>query len=111
MAYLARNIAGYTVRKIADLFRRSSVTVTEAITKVENPLRKDKTIAEELKLLAENLIKGRKRKYRMTQAYPSNAIIIQLSQPSPPLSESLPFFLDKLFEVLYPQKTSISSEM
>jgi len=67
-AYLARRISGYTVREIADHFRRSSVTVTEAITKVEDLLQEDKAFPKDLRILAENLIKGRKRKYRITEA-------------------------------------------
>jgi hypothetical protein len=60
-------ISGHTVKEVADSFRRSSVTVSEAITKIEERLRKDKAFAKELKLLAENLVKGRKRKYRITE--------------------------------------------
>ncbi len=68
VAYLARRISGYWVKEIADHFRRSSVTVSEAIAKVEELLRKDKTFAKELKLLTENLVKGRKRTYRISEA-------------------------------------------
>jgi hypothetical protein len=68
VAYLGRRISGYTVKEIADHFRRSSVTVSEAITKVEDLLRKDIAFAKGLELLNENLIKGRKRKYRITEA-------------------------------------------
>ena len=68
VAYLARRISTYTVREIADHFRRSSVTVSEAITKVEGLLRKDVALAKTLELLSEILIKGRKRKYRITEA-------------------------------------------
>jgi REP element-mobilizing transposase RayT len=68
VAYLARRISGYRVREIADHFRRSSVTVSEAIAKVEDLLRKDIAFAKGLRILAENLIKGRKRKYRITEA-------------------------------------------
>ena len=50
VAYLATRISGYTVKEIADHFRRSSVTVSEAITKVEDLLRKDRALANELKL-------------------------------------------------------------
>ena len=44
--------------------------VSEAITKVEDILRKDTAFAKGLRILAENLIKGRKRKYRITEAWP-----------------------------------------
>ena len=43
--------------------------VSEAITKVEDLLRKDTAFAKVLRILAENLIKGRKRKYRITEAF------------------------------------------
>lgn len=68
VAYLARRISRYTVREIADHFRRSSVTVSEAITEVEGLLRKDVALAKTLELLSEILIKGKKRKYRITEA-------------------------------------------
>ena len=68
VAYLARRISAYTVKEIADHFRRSSATVSEAITKVEDLLRKDIAFAKELELLSENLIKWKKRKYRITEA-------------------------------------------
>jgi hypothetical protein len=55
-----RRIAGYTVRGIAHYFRRSSVTISEAITRVEDLLRKDTAFAKGLGNLAENLIKRRK---------------------------------------------------
>ena len=68
VAYLARRISEYTVKEIADPFRRSSVTVSDAIRKVEDLLQKDKTFANRLELLIGNLIKGSKRKYRITEA-------------------------------------------
>ena len=68
VAYLARRISGYTVREIADHFRRSSVTVSEAITKVEDHLREDTGLAKGVRILSQNLIKERKRKYRITEA-------------------------------------------
>jgi len=68
VAYLGRSIAGYTVKEIADYFGRSSVTVSEAIKKVENLLHEDVAFEKELKLLEEKLIKGRRQKYRITEA-------------------------------------------
>jgi len=68
VAYLARRILEYKVRGIADHFRRSRVTVSEAITKVEDLLRKNTAFVKGLRILAENLIKRRKRKYRITEA-------------------------------------------
>jgi putative transposase len=68
VAYLARRISGYSVRDIADHFRRSSVTVSEGVTKIEDLLRNDRTFGKELECMTENLVKGRKRKYRITEA-------------------------------------------
>ncbi len=67
VAYLARRISEYTVKEIADHFRRSSVTGSEATRKVEDLLRKDETFANRLELLIGNLIKRRKIKYRITE--------------------------------------------
>ena len=69
-AYLARRISEYTVKEIVDHFLRSSATVSEAIRKVEDLLQKDKTFAKQLELLIGNLIKRRKIKYRITEAWP-----------------------------------------
>ncbi len=68
VAYVARRVSEYSVKEIADHFRRSSVTVSEAIRKVEDLLQKDKGFATRLELLIGDLIKGRKRKYRITEA-------------------------------------------
>ena len=68
VAYLARTISGYTVKEVADYFRRSPVTISEAIVKVEGLLHEDKSFERTVKYLSENLIKGRKRKYRISDA-------------------------------------------
>ena len=67
VAYLARRISGYRVKEIADHFRRSSVAVSEAIMKIEDHLREDTGFAKGVRILSQNLIKGRKRKYRITE--------------------------------------------
>ena len=41
VAYLARRISGYIVKEIADYFQRSSVTLGEAIIKVEDLFERD----------------------------------------------------------------------
>ena len=56
------------VKEIADHFRRSPVTIGEAIMKVENLLKRDKSFEKALKRIEENLVKGRKRKYRVSVA-------------------------------------------
>ena len=68
VAYLARKMSGYMVKEIADYFKRSPVTIGEAIIKVENLLRRDRSFEKELKRMRENLVKGRKRKYRVSVA-------------------------------------------
>jgi putative transposase len=68
VAYLAKRVSDYMVKEIADHFKRSPVTIGEAIIKVEDLLRKDKTFGKTLTRVGENLVKGRKRKYRISGA-------------------------------------------
>ena len=68
VAYLAKRVSDYMVKEIASHFKRSSVTIGEAILKVEDLLRKDKRFEKVLRRVAENLVKGRKRKYRVSVA-------------------------------------------
>ncbi len=56
----------YMVKEIADHFRRSPVTIGEAIMKVEDLLRRDRSFQKVVKLMEGNVIKGRKRKYRIS---------------------------------------------
>jgi hypothetical protein len=56
------------VKEIADHFKRSPVTIGEGIIKVEDLLRKDKRFGKMLTFMGETLIKGRKRKYRISVA-------------------------------------------
>ena len=68
VAYLARKLSGYMVKEIADHYRRSPVTIGEAIIKVEDLVRRDRSFEKALKRMRENLVKGRKRKYRVSVA-------------------------------------------
>jgi chromosomal replication initiation ATPase DnaA len=68
VGYLARKISGYMVKEIADYFRRSPIAIGEAITKVEGLLRKDTSFEKALKRMRENVVKGKKRKYRVSVA-------------------------------------------
>ena len=68
VAYLARKTARYTVKDIADYFRRSAVTIGEGIIKVEELVRGDKSFEKALKRMEENVIKGGKRRYRVSVA-------------------------------------------
>jgi mRNA-degrading endonuclease RelE of RelBE toxin-antitoxin system len=56
------------VKEIASHFKRSPVTIGEAIIKVEDLQRKDKTFGKALRRMRQNLVKGRKRKYRISVA-------------------------------------------
>ena len=68
VAYLGRKIAGYTVKEIADYFKRSGVAIGEGIIKVEELVRGDKSFEKVLKRMEENVVKGGKIKYRVTVA-------------------------------------------
>jgi len=68
VGYLGRRISGYGVKEIADHFGRSPVTMSEGIKRVEDLQRRDKAFAKTLSLMLERVVKGRKRKYRITEA-------------------------------------------
>jgi REP element-mobilizing transposase RayT len=68
VAYLARRVSGYGVKEVADHFGRSLVTISEGMKKVEELERKDKSFAKKINLIGENVVKGRRRKYRITEA-------------------------------------------
>jgi hypothetical protein len=61
-------ISGSQVKEIADHFRRSPVRIGEAIIKSEDLLRKDESFEKVLRRMRGNLVKGRKRKYRVSVA-------------------------------------------
>ena len=54
--------------EIADHFQRSPVTIGEAMIKVEDLLRKDKSFEKVLKRIGKKLVNGTKRKYRISVA-------------------------------------------
>ena len=60
VAYLARRISGYMVKEIADHFLQTPVTIGEEIMKIEDSLRRDRSLQKMLKRMEENLVKGRK---------------------------------------------------
>jgi REP element-mobilizing transposase RayT len=68
VAYLARRTGGYTVKEIADFFKRSAVTISEGIIKVEELGRGDKSFEEVLKRMEESVVKGGKRRFRVSVA-------------------------------------------
>ncbi len=68
VGYLARRISGYEVNEIATHFGRSPQTISEGIKRVEDLQRRDKSFAKTLSLMFENMVKGRERRYRITEA-------------------------------------------
>jgi putative transposase len=68
VGYLARKISGHGVNEIAAHFGRSPVTISEGIKRVEDLQRGDKSFAKRLSLMLENMVKGKKRRYRITEA-------------------------------------------
>ena len=68
VAYLARKTAGYTVKEMADHFKRGSVTIGEGIMKVEELAGRDKSFQKALERMEGNVVKGQKRKYRVSVA-------------------------------------------
>jgi len=68
VGYLARRAGGYTVKETGEYFRRSAVAIGKGIMKVEELVRRDKSFEEALKRMEEKVIKGRKRKYRVSVA-------------------------------------------
>jgi REP element-mobilizing transposase RayT len=68
VAYLAKTISGYMVKEIANYFKRTPVTIGEAIMKVEDLSLRDRSLRKTLTIMEENLVKGRKRKYRVSVA-------------------------------------------
>ena len=103
VGYLARRTAGFTVREIADYFKRSAVTIGEGIIKVEERVRGDKSFEKALKRMEENVTKGRKRKYRVSVPDP-----VPLDPVPLPLKFSLRLF-DRLSIALTPSTITLAS--
>jgi len=55
--------------EIAAHFKRNPATIGEAMIKVEDVLRKDKSFEKVLKRIGQNLINGKNRKYRIPIAW------------------------------------------
>ena len=68
VAYLARKLGGYLVKDIAEYFRREPMTMSEAIIKVEDLLRRDEGLAKKLRLMEMHLTEKRKKKYLISVA-------------------------------------------
>jgi len=61
VGYLARRLAGRSLKSVADHFRRDPVAISQGVGKIESRLREDKDLARRITELEENLSKGRKR--------------------------------------------------
>jgi len=55
--------------EIAAHFKRSPVTIGEAMIKVEDVLRKDQSFGKVLKRIGKNLVNAKNRKYRIPIAW------------------------------------------
>ena len=72
VAYLARKLAGYLVKDIAEHFRREPMTMSEAIINVGNLLRSDGGLAKKVELMERHLTERRKKKYLISVACPQS---------------------------------------
>ena len=68
VGYLARKISGYMVKEIGEYFGRSPVAIGEAIRRIEGLLRKDTSFEKAIKRMGKNVIKEKRRKYRVSVA-------------------------------------------
>ena len=59
--YLARRLAGHSLKSVAEHFRRDPVAISQGVGKLESRLREDKNLTRRITELEENLSKGRKR--------------------------------------------------
>jgi REP-associated tyrosine transposase len=64
VGYLGRKLGGYPLRRIADYFRRDSVSLCQGIAKVERRIGEGSGFREKLTELEENLTEGHKRKIK-----------------------------------------------
>ncbi len=58
----------YTVKEKADHFKRGAVTIGDRVMNVEALLERDKSFEKALRRMEENVVKGRKRRYRVSVA-------------------------------------------
>ena len=68
VAYLARALAGHTVKDIAEHFRRSPMRISQAIIEIEERLRHDESLKIILNRMEKDLSKDAKRRYFITIA-------------------------------------------
>ena len=68
VAYLARKLAGFRVKEIAQHFKREPMTISLGVKKVEKFLQQDKDFFERVETMEMNLRKRSKKKYFITIA-------------------------------------------
>ena len=68
VGYLARKLTGSLVKDIAGHFQRESMTISEAVIKMESLVEKDMELAGRIEYMRNNLMKRGKKKYLITVA-------------------------------------------
>jgi hypothetical protein len=68
VAYLARKLAGFRVKEIAQHFKREPMTISLGVKKVEKLLQQDKDFLKRVEIMEMNLKEKSKKKYFITIA-------------------------------------------
>ena len=68
VAYLARKVSGYSVKDIAQHFRREPMTISQAIIKLEDLIQRDKDLGKTIESIESTLKKKGVKKYLITIA-------------------------------------------
>ncbi len=68
VAYLARKLAGFRVKEIAQHFKREPMTISLGVKKVENLLQRDRDFSKRVETMEMNLREKSKKKYFITIA-------------------------------------------
>jgi putative transposase len=67
-AYVGRDVGGIKLSDMAGYFKRDSSTLSFRIKKLEERMREEPRLNEQINQMCETLRKGRKRKYQITKA-------------------------------------------
>jgi len=68
VAYLARKLAGFRVKEIAQHFNREPMTISLGVIKVEKLLQRDRDFSMRVEIMEMNLREKSKKKYFITIA-------------------------------------------
>ena len=68
LAYLARKVAGFRVKEIAQHFHREPMTISLGVKKVERLLQRDRDFSRTVEIMEMNLRGKSKKKYFITIA-------------------------------------------